>query len=329
VRRVIATLAAVAFASGGASAHATPSARLIYSRARGAESCPEEEALRRAVALRVGYDPFFAWAKKTIVARMARISPRAFVASVDLIDENGMEHGARALHTEGECGELLDAVALAIAIAIDPRSLMPRSTAPDAPPPPPTNAPHAAAPPSPATPLPEPQFAAESSPPLPLIFEGSAGAVASVGVAPLPAAGLALGVSVRSRRVSLAAEGRIDAPVSAGATGGGSIVSWLATAALIPCAHALPLFVCALGEAGAIQASSEGIADQRSQSVLWLAVGGRFGVLLPLQGDTLLRVRADVVGNLNPRTFQLNGRDQWTLPPAAGSFGADVVVHFR
>ncbi|MGA7121912.1 MAG: hypothetical protein WBY94_17525, partial [Polyangiaceae bacterium] len=91
-------------------AQSTPSARLVYSRARGAESCPDEEAMRAAVAARVGYDPFFAWARKTIVASMAPASLRGFVAKVDLVDEQGMDHGARTLQASGECRELLDVV---------------------------------------------------------------------------------------------------------------------------------------------------------------------------------------------------------------------------
>jgi hypothetical protein len=77
--------------------------------------CPDEQALRHEVAARVGYDPFFAWAKRTIVASVTRRGG-AFVATVDMVDDDGVSHGARELRTEGECRELLDAVALAIAM---------------------------------------------------------------------------------------------------------------------------------------------------------------------------------------------------------------------
>src|SRR5579863_61573 len=125
---------------------AAPTARIVYSRAVGADSCPDEQALRRAVASRVGYDPFFAWAKKTIVAGMALDKPRGFVARVALVDENGTEHGTRELRTEGPCSDLLEASALAIAIAIDPQSLAPRPEAHEPPPEPTTAQPSAFAP---------------------------------------------------------------------------------------------------------------------------------------------------------------------------------------
>jgi hypothetical protein len=59
VRPAIPTLCALAVLSASRWAYATPSARLVYSRGHGAESCPDEHALREAVAARVGYDPFF------------------------------------------------------------------------------------------------------------------------------------------------------------------------------------------------------------------------------------------------------------------------------
>ena len=80
-------------------AAAAPTARLVYSRTADAMSCPNEDVLRKAVAARVGYDPFFAWAPRTVVANLAR-EGNAYVAAVDLIDEQGLAHGARALRTE-------------------------------------------------------------------------------------------------------------------------------------------------------------------------------------------------------------------------------------
>src|SRR5580698_5235802 len=93
---------------GTRAANATPTSRLVYSRSSDADSCPDEQALRHAVAARVGYDPFFPYATRTIVVSIAR-RDRAFVASVDLVDEGGLSHGARELPAEGNCTELLDA----------------------------------------------------------------------------------------------------------------------------------------------------------------------------------------------------------------------------
>jgi len=313
-------------------ADATPTSKLVYSRSSDAEACPDEQALRHEVAARVGYDPFFAWAKRTIVAGITR-RDGAFVATVDLIDDDGVSHGARELRTEGECRELFDAVALAIAIAIDPQSLS-RSAPPPAPPPPSQSAaesqPQTAKPPPPQPDADKsPRAPASTGRPTSAAFEASAGAVASGGVAPTLAAGLALGVGLRWRTFSLALEGRIDAPAGGSAYGGGDVSSWLVLGGLAPCVHVGPLFGCALGQAGSVQTSGSGVASPLSGSVPWWAAGGRVGVLFPASDDLVLRLRTDVLANLDRATLQLNGSGAWTAPPVATSLAVDVVLHFQ
>jgi hypothetical protein len=62
----------VAFALALASlrAEASPAAHLVYVRDPTASVCPDEESLRQAVRRRVGYDPFFPWAKTTVVVEI-------------------------------------------------------------------------------------------------------------------------------------------------------------------------------------------------------------------------------------------------------------------
>jgi hypothetical protein len=328
MRTSVATTMATAIALTNSVASATPSARLVYSRAAGAESCPDEEALRRAVAARVGYDPLFAWAKKTIIARMAPATSRGFVASVTLVDEQGHEHGARSVHTDRACDELLDVAALAIAIAIDPQSLAPHPSASQSQqelPPAPAPSPPSPPPDEPSPDLTSPPDRGTSPSPL---LSGGVGTVLSAGVAPRPAAGLALGATVRWGRVSVGIEGRIDAPASAMASGGGSVSSWLVAAAVVPCAYAGPVLFCALGQVGSMQTTGGGVSDGRSPSVLWLAAGGRFAVEMPLEGRSVLRVRSDIVGNYRPPALYLHSVSVWQAPEISSSLGADIVIHF-
>ncbi len=312
-------------------ASATPTARLVYSRAVGADSCPDEDALRRAVAARVGYDPFFAWAKTTIVATMAADRAGGFTARVGLVDEGGTAHGTRDLHTDGDCSDLLGASALAIAIAIDPHSLMPPTRAPEPAPAEvassPTLAPRLARADAGASAPERPAPAAAS--PSRIVLEASAGVVASAGVAPAPVAGAALGFAARSRRWSVGIEGRIDAPTTMAATGGGKVDAWTVLAAVLPCAHGGPVLACAIGQAGAMQVSSEGVAIARSTSLVWLAAGLRLGVEVPIERLTFLRIRSDLVGDLEPARLRLNDAVAWSAPAVAASFGADVVAHFQ
>ena len=77
-------------------AFAAPSSRLVYGRGEGAEQCPDELALRRAVAARIGYDPFFPWARVTVTAEVRRIAEK-LQGRVTIIDPNGTKKGAREL----------------------------------------------------------------------------------------------------------------------------------------------------------------------------------------------------------------------------------------
>jgi hypothetical protein len=329
VRIGTATLAALAAVLACATASATPSARLVYSRAHGAESCPDEQALRSAVAARVGYDPFFPWAKQTVVATMSVAPAGGFAASVSLVDEQGVDHGKRTFRAQGECRELVDVAALAIAIAIDPRSLMPH---PPSPPPEPVGP---APPAAPALALPHVEPAPEIPPPpepapARTVFEATAGAVASDGVAIPPTFGGVLGAAVRRGRLSLGVEGRIDVPATADAPAHGSLSSELFAVALVPCLHLGRVFACALGQVGRQNDASHDVPNAMSRWTTWAAVGGRFGVEAPLQGTLGLRVRSDVVGDLRRRTLQVDGvTNYWIAPALATSLGIDAVVHFQ
>jgi len=69
----------------------------------------------------VGYDPFFPWAKQTIVVQVWREHQR-LRARVQLVDGEGTSRGTRELTASSDsadCAELFDATALAISIALD------------------------------------------------------------------------------------------------------------------------------------------------------------------------------------------------------------------
>jgi len=309
-------------------ARATPSAHLVYSRGAGTEECPDETALRRAVALRVGYDPFFSWADKTIVASVLRAQPRGFVVRVHLVDREGIEHGTRELGTDGKCADLLDAAALAIAIAIDPLLLVAQ------PKPTPEPAPEPEAAPEPmvkatGAPARRPVETSRTSPRVG--FTASAGAVVSLAVAPAPATGLSIGGEARWRQVSLGVEARIDAPAShtlSAPSGLGldtvSLSSWLVTATVAPCVHARALIGCALGQIGSVQASTAASIG----SAPWLAAGARVGTAIPLGGGGSLRVRADLLANLDRAEISIDGVMAWKARLFCTSYGVDVLVPF-
>ncbi len=318
---------ALAFALREAEAGATPSARLVYSRARGASSCPDEADLRRGVASRIGYDPFFAWARTTIVARMAPGADGAgFVGTVNLIDEAGLEHGLREIRAEHDCAELLDPIALAIAIALDPQRLAgPAPPALSPPPPVRVTAPPRAATPATRTPAPPPQQETAPVPSPNFEWEASGGGVASIGVAPMPTAGLSLGIGAQRGAFSFDLEGRVDARTARPAPNDDRVSSALTVGTAAPCWVAPPVRLCALGQVGWMRTES----DVTEQGELWIAAGGRVATWIALDERTAVAIQSDVLAHLRPPTLAFGPLDVWKAPVVVASFAVNVVVHFR
>src|SRR3954462_3716702 len=101
---VVAIIAGTCLAAGTAAA-ATAS-RLEYVRSPGAANCPDEQQLREAVAVRLGYDVFSAWATQTVLAEITD-DRGGLRARLRLVDEHGLVRGTRELFTRGrDCSEL-------------------------------------------------------------------------------------------------------------------------------------------------------------------------------------------------------------------------------
>jgi hypothetical protein len=88
------------------------------------------------------------------------------------------------------------------------------------------------------------------------------------------------------------------------------------------------VLACALGQLGAIEASSQRVDAPRSSSLVWLAAGLRLGVEMRIEEAARLRLRGDLLVDLDPPDLHLNGSSAWNAPPLAASLGGDVVAHF-
>jgi hypothetical protein len=323
-------------------ANGSPSARLVYARAPEASSCPDESALRSAVASRLGYDPFFPWAKQTVVVQVWR-EARRYRARLQLVDEVGLAHGTRTLASEqSTCAELFDAAALAISIAMDslPRTdAQPEATTPASA----TSAPPVATSESTATPVAPPEAApaptrAPDSPnslpgaPSSASLRGFAGldVLGVVGGEPAPTGALAVFGGLDSRVASLSFELRADAPVSASnATGAGRVRAWSYELALAPCARYRAVSLCALGAVGLLYARGDDITDPRSESTVFATAGARVGADWPLSAAISLRTHLDANAELRRIHLQIGGSDGWTSPLAAFSAGAGIAARFK
>ncbi len=313
-------------------AHGGASARLVYARAPEAASCPDETALRNAVAARLGYDPFFPWAKETVVVQVWRES-RQYKARLQLVSEAGLAHGTRTLSSsQNSCAELFDAAALAISIAMDslPKDEPPPTTpTPEAPPtaaPTPLPAPEAAPPPPPVA---APEGPAPP-PPERLGFMLGLDALGVAGVEPGPTVGGAAFVGIRARSASLAIEAGGNAPTStASATGPGRVRVWSIQAAIVPCARFDDVSLCALGILSVVHGESVDITDPASNSAFSVATGARVAFEWPMSETFSLRTHLDAIVDLRRAHMVIGGGEAWTTPLVAGAVAAGVAAHFE
>jgi hypothetical protein len=315
-----------------ASAAATPTARLVYARGPGAETCPDEEALAALVAARLGYGPFRPIADNTLFAEVRR-EAGAFTADVKLVDGQGIVRGARHLASAAaDCGDLAGALALSMSIALDPLSLT-------RPPPPPLAASSHETPSPTSSPAPEASAVkSPEAPPAgpPLLpppdtspkFHAGIGPTMSFGTSPAPAVGLSAFGGVRWRSLSLDLGGRMDLPASRGTNVGGAARTSLAAAYLAPCAHMGPAFGCAAVWLGSLSASAVAVSEPKSASGLFFAGGPRVGATVGDAGAFELRMFGDALFVFTPFDLRLNGRPVFAASTLALTLTLAGVFHF-
>lgn len=306
-------------------AEASPSARLTYVRGKGAEKCPDEAMLRKEVAARLGFDVFFPWARRTVVAEITK-GPRGFRARLQILSEDGVVLGVRAIDATSEsCSDIAHALALAMSIAVDDFGLD------DVPPPAPTEPPpQTPERPAPATAPEAPP--SETSPRLPppppaeppLRLSASLGTQVSFEVAPAASVGFLGAFDVRlARRLSIGIEARGDLPAE-----GEGVETYVIAGSVIPCLHyPSPLFVCAMVTAGDFHETGVG-SRPVAMDALYLALGPRVGVEVPLGRRFFVLAHADAAFVLLRHRVDLNGNQVFELPLIAPSFGIGGGVLF-
>jgi hypothetical protein len=324
--------------------HAAPpvdparSVRLVYARGQGAEQCPAEPAVRRAVARRLGYDPFRADAPRTVTATLDR-TRGALRAHVELLDADSNVVGSRHLKAALEdCDELVAAMALAIAIAVDPESQLrppppsPPATSPPAPSPTVAPAPlpivDVLVPPPPPAALPLPSVEAPLPAREPVRVRAGLAVLGAAGLAPHVTGGLSLTGGIRWQWLSAALEGRADLPASRDAPLGGTVNSQVLELTLVPCFHRGWLLACALGSVGVLRGAGSGIANARVDHAAFGAMGVRLGGEVPIGRILALTSSADFAATAPRIALHLRGREVWITAPASGTLRLGMVAHF-
>jgi hypothetical protein len=311
-----------------APAQAEPAGRLLYDRGPGAEACPDEATLRRAVAARLGEDPFDSRLSRTFRLTIAMAGAR-LRGVVELVTE-GLAEGRRELDAEpGACAELVDAMALAVSLTINPDLVVevPRELPSPSPP---------AAPELQPTTEPERRFALprarpsrdaprasrEKAPPLALEVGGLAHG--AVGTGPGVAAGGTALIRAGTPTWGIGIEGRLDALSRAGIGRSGTVRSTLTAGVLAPCARFGHGSACPLLLMGSLFARSQGVTTERSDRGFYAAAGARLAVGAPLADQLLLEARLDALYPLTRVTIDLDGIPVWRAS-ASGALGVGVI----
>jgi hypothetical protein len=307
--------------------------RLRYERGPGAERCPDEEALRRAVAARLGEDPFDSKLSRTFRLAIASDGAR-LLGSVELVVD-GVAEGRRELTADPEaCAELVDAMALAVSLTINPDLVVteaqpkqpePRPRAPEEAP----IGPVTLATTNPRPPKDEMRPARPRNDSRGPALGVAVGALAhgAVGTGPGVAAGASALVRAGTERFQLGLEGRVDALSRAGIGRNGTVHSTLAAVVVAPCARLAPFSGCPLLLVGSLFARSRGVAVERSDRGFFAAAGGRAAVSAPLARALLLEARVDVLYALTPVTIELDQTPVWRAG-ASGALSAGVIWEF-
>jgi hypothetical protein len=314
---------------------ASPSARLVYVRSSEAMQCPDETAFRKAVATRLGYDPFFPSATKTVVARIDR-QPKGFGGHIQIVDNEGALRGERDLTVKGDhCAELVNSLALAVSVAIDDLDEPPpkaQEEPPQSPKPPPES-------PQPAKTI-EPAPQAKPAPktvaqPFPLEAAASIGPEFNLGTSP----GLALGLRAagtllhRDWHLGLRAELQGELPVQSSlpnvAAPSARLTTQTFAAAALLCAQGRVPFACLGPAVTRLSSQTAGISSPKEDATLALVLLGRFGVALPISDRWFFAPSALLQFSPVPTTLEINGAPALRLPRLGGGISLQIGVNFR
>jgi hypothetical protein len=335
---VLASMAgACGMSEGAAEADERAHARLTYAPDADVERCPSERELKDAIASRLGYDPFEGEpGDREVVVQVHRRGS----GIVGLLELRGPRPGKRELTSpRGDCRELLDAFAVAVAIGIDPASLT-RPAAEPLPPPSPSMSASTGAPPSASSasgnvasvnvaPSPAAEQPAAPAKNDSLDVRLGGGPVVLVGELPAPAPGLAVSIGLRWKWLEPSVEGVATLPVSVGApAGSGKITASLLAASFVPCGHAEVFFGCVGLTLGALRGEGEGIATPLHGSQLYAGASARGGAEIAVSRSVWLRGYVEAVAPLTRITLQLASQDVWRMPPVAARVGAAAGVRF-
>lgn len=271
----------------GARSGALPAASLELAAPSG---CPTADEIRGAVAVRLGESPWQKPARQRweVLITAQRRRYRAVIVMRDTVRQRPARRHVAA--QVANCRDLLDPIALSIALAIDPFSgqrSIPRTTAQQAP-----------ASSQPTVVARRPAQRVATPPPLPSQRPAlwlRAGGHLSVGVAPHATGGFQLGLALRWQTLSLSIASRVDLPASRELGGASRARSAFYGGDISPCYGGLGIDLCLTTLIGALRGEGIGLVGAQTTTLPYLAAGARLGYDLALGKRLAIAMHADIL----------------------------------
>lgn len=315
----------IAFQAGTAAAGepiADEALLIVYERRGAAWQCPDRRMLdeslnahlgeaastvRRQVAVTLAGEGDELWAEARLVEGDRVVAERFIVAR------------------SNDCAELIEAVALVLAIALSPEDEPDEEEVED-------EAEVAAPAAAPAITTAAPPVSRSPGPPIPaaeprIRYAAGLGMAASVGSAPGLATGMTVEARARRRGLSLGFEYRHDLE-SLEPAGGGAIGTRLQVASVVPCAHRGPIAACAIASVGALHGQGHDLDGARADATPYVAYGARVAIARPVGAGMSLRLAADLLGISTSTTVRVGDMEIWSTGPAAASVGLAAFADF-
>lgn len=296
--------------------------RLDYSHGPGAKQCPEPQAFRDAIGVHVARELFAPDAATRLVVLLSRRGA-GYEGVAELRDAAGVVSWSKVLPGPNHppaatCASLIEGLAFAASIELEP------ATFPDVAPPTLTVLPPSLAP-LPSSPL-VPSIEKEEKSPEP--FRLGVSPWLDLGAAPRQAFGLSFDIGFRLAWFSLDLEGRWDPPAGS-VIKGAEVSTSRFVGALVPCGHAWYFAGCLLGEVGPIWSSVTGAGIHGdTQSVAYIAIGGRLSLEFPIAPHLALRPAVDLLLALQRPSLHVAATPRFEVPLVGAGFGLGLLASF-
>jgi len=248
-------------------------------------------------------------------------SADAFEAHIVFDDGNGGVRGPRVV-TATTCGELGEAVAVVVAIALPGLATSPQPVS-------------VSTPPNPARSqlaiadrtsdslvahvvIREPARPIETD-----VLVAGAGDVASQSVV----GQLLIGLRLRRGATSLEGELRLDAPSERLLKGMGTIGMFRTQASISPCLHVTSFAACGVLSAGTVRGSGIGLTEARTVYTPLVSAGFRLAWERSITERMAVRLYGEIDTVLTTTTFDVDNMPVWTSPRLEGSLGIGFLAH--